>query len=464
VDVIEQLREQIKCIEGRPSVLGAALPPVPGSISGNDLYPGELPDTADAHVSAYALRQRDDGQRDRAQHNAANGAAHDASRLEQKTPGMTPRLRAAHMQDQTAFPAGRFVAEDDSVPPCTLSSSLLAEQSTHLSAAACQPNHTRPQTSCPPASNALGLRAFGQYSPASRLPAPWTLAALPHERFDDRSRLGVPPFRDLEEDLESTAQRRRDITDIPLDISGVHEIKPALQTRDQPKTAIANWEACWSAARRFQIALMARRMTSLRASTSTIEQAVARPILWCLPRAIRAEQGELFIYGLRQFGVRPADIILVETGSPQETLWVLEEALKADCLTLVVGMLDDVELTPARRLALAAQKARTPCLLLTHPRGPPMAATATRWRVGPVPSALHALQQDLFCPENPKDWDSPFSGNTPGAFRFALTLERYRAMPQRAIEHEAIVEWCDETLCLRLVSELSDRSTSAHSA
>ena len=110
-----------------------------------------------------------------------------------------------------------------------------------------------------------------------------------------------------------------------------------------------------------------------------------------MPRSARTEHGTLYSHGLRRFGLTPADVLIVETGNPQDTLWVLEEGLKSESLALVAGLIDDVALTPARRLALAAQKHGTPCLLLTHPRMPPVGATATRWRVAAAPGASHPL-------------------------------------------------------------------------
>lgn len=355
VGVIEQLREQIKCIEGRSPVLVADHGP----------YPGSSPESS--------------------HHNAANGTVSDTPSLEQDALGTTFHLDGVtRVPTQTAFPAGRFVSKDDGAALCP------------------------------------------------RLPAP--SSSLTKDHPTPVWALGEP-----------TAMKGeiKDITSLPLDPAGVHEIKPAFD-REPGAASALDWEACWSAARRFQIALVVRRLQSVS----------SRPVLWCLPRACQSEHGQPYLHGLTRFGIKPSNILFAETGNPQETLWVLEEGLKSGRLALVVGMIDDVELTPARRLALAAQKAQTPCLLLTHPRMPPMGATATRWCVGPAPSAPHALQ--LNAP--PGGPNNKRIENASGAHRFTLALERYRAEPWRETIQKVLVELCDETLCLRLAAKLSDRS------
>jgi len=448
VGVIEQLREQVKCIEGRLPILGPVVgnEPAPkltsvslqGSLPGSleEPLPGFLPEIC----PSAALSP---GRHDDAQHNAANGAAVDMDHQEQSTPGMLPCLRAGLMQDQTAFPAGRFVHEDGGALPRAPSSSSL----------------------------------FGR-SMDQLLPTQSQHQELPCWSLDDPlSRRQSAALRD-----------HRDITQLRLDTAGVHEIKPAFHSAE-PSSCVSrgvtrDWEACWSAARRFQIALMARRLISASASSNVIGQAATRPILWCLPRAHRREHGTPFLHGLQQFGLRSCDIILVETSNHHEMLWALEEGLKSNCLALVAGVLDDIELTPARRLALAAQQSGTPCLVLTHPRSPSIAATATRWRIGAAPSGPHTLerncsspvlrgtafQNDQTLPDSfgfPGSFGSPSGSglqanpslkNFPGAQRFILTLERYRMMPRQESGHDVVVEWCDETLCLRLVPELSNRS------
>ena len=222
-----------------------------------------------------------------------------------------------------------------------------------------------------------------------------------------------------------------------LDIDGVHEIKPRLATaRD---VSAANWAASWSAARNFLLALLIRRVQTSKQQTTT-----PPTILWCWPRVFAQEFGALFGPGLIAHGVSLADLIISEPTRSQDVLWAIEEGLKSNAVACVVGLVDDVDLTPSRRLALTAQKHVTPCLILTHPRTPPMAATATRWQAGPCPSAVHPIDPAL-----------------PGDLRLNLSLERHRANPLAGAAINRTVEWCHETLRFRLATDVRNRPIAA---
>ncbi|MGI9479719.1 MAG: ImuA family protein [Hyphomicrobiaceae bacterium] len=278
--------------------------------------------------------------------------------------------------------------------------------------------------------------------------AVWTLGAAP-----ETTHAGLP-----DPDMSCAGAARAHITQLVLDVAGVHEIKPAgsLNAFDD-NGASGDWASAWGAARTLALAMIARRRQSTR-----------RPVLWCMPRRAQAEHGRLYSHGLRRFGLTPADVLIVETGNPQDTLWALEEGLKSESLALLAGFIDDVALTPARRLALAARKHETPCLLLTHPRMPPAAATATRWRVAAASGAAHPLDT------------SQAHCNGLGARRLAVTLERYRAGPALTsgpasgpvsapvsgcvTGQTRTMEWSDEAVCLRLVADVSDRSDAARVA
>lgn len=216
-----------------------------------------------------------------------------------------------------------------------------------------------------------------------------------------------------------------------LEIGGVHEVKPALLEQG------AGWAAAWATTFIFSLALAVRRcaMTDGRARGA---------ILCCRPAAMTNELGGLYGPGLRALGIDPERLVIVETRTAADTLWAIEEGLKSRGLALVVGVLEEVALTPARRLALAASAYRAPCVLLTHPRTETMAATATRWRVGPLPSAPH-----------------PFDPHAPGAPRLSVDLERCRAQPLSAETASFSLEWCDEALCFRLAPGVADRADAA---
>lgn len=225
-----------------------------------------------------------------------------------------------------------------------------------------------------------------------------------------------------------------------LAVDGVHEVKPAL-TAVMPAAGGATGGAATGgitaadrAAALFFALCLARRRLVGRAD-------IAVPaILWCEPRHEMRELGRLHAPGLAALGIDPRRLILVETRHPDEALWVLEEGLRSGGLALAVALVDDVALTPARRLALAAERFRTPCLLLTGARAPPAAATATRWRIGRAASAPH-----------------DFDARAPGASRLAVSFERCRGQPLAA-ERAFTLEWSHEAYRFHMAAGVADRA------
>jgi hypothetical protein len=246
-----------------------------------------------------------------------------------------------------------------------------------------------------------------------------------------------------------------------LDPGGVHEIKPVrLQpagTTGDVAGPCADWAAAWGAARTFALALISRRLHMLAAAGEA-----ARPALWCQMRARVDDLGEIYAPGLAAFGIALDQLMIVEVDTARDALWVLEEALCAGSLALVAGTFEAIDLTPARRLALAAQAHATPCLVLTHPQTPAMAATASRWRVTPLDSAPHPFAEGspAVADRSPA---GPGSGadRLPGAHRLVVGLERLRARPLAGAVSQACVSWCDETFCFRMAAAVRDRTDGA---
>ncbi|MEZ5843918.1 MAG: hypothetical protein R3D27_09305 [Hyphomicrobiaceae bacterium] len=210
-----------------------------------------------------------------------------------------------------------------------------------------------------------------------------------------------------------------------LDTAALHEVKPAAD-------AAAPAASCRAAALGFALALAAR----LDAGDTP-----AAPILWCTARTHAHETGHCHGPGLAAFGIDPARLIVVEAGRADEVLWALEEGVSSGAVALVVGLLDTVPATPARRLTLATAAHATPCLVITHPARPAATTAATRWRVAPAPSAPH-----------------PFAASSPGAPRLAVHLERCRARPLALAERTIHMEWCDATFRFRVAAGPGDRA------
>jgi protein ImuA len=211
-----------------------------------------------------------------------------------------------------------------------------------------------------------------------------------------------------------------------LEAGAVHEIKPGTS---------AGWAAGHASACRFAMGLAVRRLASAPRHLGTA------PILFCTSAATTAEAGAPYLPGLAALGLPGDPLLLVEAAKPADALWALEEGLKSGALALAVALLDDVGLTPARRLALAAAETRTPCLLLTSARSPGTAATSTRWRIGPAASA-----------------PNPLDGEAPGLPRFEILLERCRSAAGTVRSVPCLMEWCDAAYRFRVAAGVADRT------
>lgn len=223
-----------------------------------------------------------------------------------------------------------------------------------------------------------------------------------------------------------------------LAVGGVHEIKAGL---DGPNPTPGDFAADAAAALGFALRLVLCRQAM---HGGALRQA---PILWCETERDAGELGRLSAPGLAALGLDPAALVLVETARASETLWAIEEGLRSRAFLVVAGRVDRLSLTAARRLSLAAAAQQVACLLLTHPRAPPAAATETRWRVGRAPSAAH-----------------PFDPGAPGAPRWHVQLERCRRASGAAESPAMTVEWSDETHRFRVAAGMGDRARAARRA
>lgn len=95
----------------------------------------------------------------------------------------------------------------------------------------------------------------------------------------------------------------------------------------------------------------------------------------------------LFPPALSAYGFEPDRLLCVDTPRPKETLWVLEEALKCQALTAVVGELTELSFSDSRRLQLAVERSRvTGFVHRFRPRSENAVACATRWKIAPLAS------------------------------------------------------------------------------
>lgn len=215
-----------------------------------------------------------------------------------------------------------------------------------------------------------------------------------------------------------------------LDMAGVHEIGPA------PSVSGRSMAAGRATALNVALYLAIRRLDLLTGSRGD-----ERPVLMCAADAVLAELGRPYGPGLLCLGFDPRRLILAEARREADVMAAMEEGLRSSAMALVLGLLDRVDATPARRLSLAAETGATPCLLLTGPRHGGTLAVGTRWRAAPHPSAPH-----------------PFDPQAPGAPRVVLGLERCRLGAVEGDLPSRVLEWCHETHRFRVAAPVADRA------
>jgi protein ImuA len=95
----------------------------------------------------------------------------------------------------------------------------------------------------------------------------------------------------------------------------------------------------------------------------------------------------LFPPALKVFGIEPERILFIDTTKTKDTLWTLEEALKCDALTAVVGELSELSFNDSRRLQLAVERSQvTGFIHRNRPKSENAVACVSRWKITPIVS------------------------------------------------------------------------------
>ena len=169
-----------------------------------------------------------------------------------------------------------------------------------------------------------------------------------------------------------------------------------------------------------------------------------KPILWVASTAIIREQGLPYAPGLLHMGLKPETLILIRTATGKDALWALEEGIKADAFSLVVGELEDISLKNSQRLSIALQAHNTKGILLMRNTQEPQSAAYSRRRITPEPSAQH-----------------PALSNAVTESHVKVQALKHRAGIK---PHAFSMEWNHETHRFDLVSPLGDGSVAEATA
>ena len=95
----------------------------------------------------------------------------------------------------------------------------------------------------------------------------------------------------------------------------------------------------------------------------------------------------LFPPALSVFGIEPERIIFIDLWRQKDVLWAIEEALKCDAVSAVIGELSELSFTESRRLQLAVEQSRvTGFIHRYNPKSENVTACVTRWKIKPFAS------------------------------------------------------------------------------
>jgi protein ImuA len=95
----------------------------------------------------------------------------------------------------------------------------------------------------------------------------------------------------------------------------------------------------------------------------------------------------IFPPALKGFGLQPHQFIFVDLKNERDAVWAVNEALKCNSLSAVVGEVRDITFTASRRLQLTVEESKvTGFILRNNCRVLNTTACVSRWRVSSMPS------------------------------------------------------------------------------
>lgn len=137
-----------------------------------------------------------------------------------------------------------------------------------------------------------------------------------------------------------------------------------------------------------------------------------RPYIWLEDESTEIEYGQPYPMGISTFGLDLERFILVRCPKAEDVLKAADDALATTHIGGVLlnlsGACRALDFTATRRLHLAAEKARSPVILVLGKKALKTSNAATRWQIGAAPSQSSGAK-------------------APGLTNFDVTLLRNRA-------------------------------------
>lgn len=100
-----------------------------------------------------------------------------------------------------------------------------------------------------------------------------------------------------------------------------------------------------------------------------------------------SEQKWIFPPALKLFNIEPDQVIFITPSRPKDCLWVIEESLKCNGLSVVIAEINGFNFTHSRRFQLAVEESNVTGFLLNQ-HAQPLASNAciSRWKIKSLPS------------------------------------------------------------------------------
>ena len=137
----------------------------------------------------------------------------------------------------------------------------------------------------------------------------------------------------------------------------------------------------------------------------------------------------LFPPALKSFAIDPSKIIFIDVQKEKHVKWAMEEALKCEGLTSVVGEMQDLDFIASRRFQVAVEKSRvTGFILRQHPRQLNITASVCRWKITSLNSFLNDDVPGVGFPR----WNVELlkvRNGKPGLWQLEWTGKRFKHVP-----------------------------------
>ncbi|QBF29874.1 hypothetical protein CFI11_01395 [Thalassococcus sp. S3] len=167
-------------------------------------------------------------------------------------------------------------------------------------------------------------------------------------------------------------------------------------------------------------------------------------VLWVQDRLSGLEMGRPSGAGLKRYGADPARFTLVRTKNAKEALWAMEEGLKCTTLGAVIGEITGnpkaLDFTATKRLAMRAERAGVPVILLRIGGQRSLSAARRRWAVEALPSVRHRF--DPKAPGAPRWQAELFRGRDmrPGTWEAGYEPKAHRLNLSAPLRHPEVAE------------------------